>query len=131
MRGAADVHVFDEAHLGVNRFPVFDQIDQLVVVDAADDDGVELDAAEHAVRRGDAGAHRVELVEARQPQEPVRVQRVEADRDPLQPGVLERVGLIGEQDAVGGQREIVDAAFRRQQPHERRAGRGAAAARRR
>ena len=84
MRGAADVHVLDEAHLGVDRFPVFDQIDQLVVVDAADDDGIELHAAKHAVRGGNARADRIELIEARQPQEPVGVQRVEAHRDPLQ-----------------------------------------------
>ena len=37
-RGAADVHVLDEAHLGVHRPAVLDQIHQLVVVDAADDD---------------------------------------------------------------------------------------------
>ena len=34
--------------------PVLDQIDQLVVVDAADDDRVDLQAAEDAVRGGDA-----------------------------------------------------------------------------
>ena len=34
------------------------------------------------------------------------------------PGVFERVNVIGEQDTVGRQREIVDAAFRRQQAHE-------------
>ena len=81
MRGAADVHVFDEAHLGVHRLPVLDQIDQLIVVDAADDDGVDLEAAEHTVRRGNALAHGVELVEARERLEAVRVKRVEAHRD--------------------------------------------------
>ena len=41
-----------------------DQLDQLVVVDAADDDRVDLERAEHAVRRGDAFQDAVELVEA-------------------------------------------------------------------
>ena len=35
--------------------PVLDQVDQLVVVDALDDDGIDLEAAEDAVRRRDAG----------------------------------------------------------------------------
>ena len=39
---AADVHVLDEADLGADAARVLDQVDQLVVVDAAHDDGVEL-----------------------------------------------------------------------------------------
>ena len=41
----------------LTALPILDQIDQLVVVDAADDDRVDLELAEHAMRRGDAGLH--------------------------------------------------------------------------
>jgi hypothetical protein len=60
MRGTADVHVLDEAHLGVDRFPVFDQIDQLVVVDTVDDDGIELDGAEPRAPRLPRGRRRAD-----------------------------------------------------------------------
>ena len=43
-----------------------DQIDQLVVVDAADDDGVELEAGEERRGGGDAVEHAIELVVARE-----------------------------------------------------------------
>ena len=41
---AADVHVLDEPDLGVHHAAVLDQIDQLVVVDAADGHRVDLEA---------------------------------------------------------------------------------------
>ena len=63
------------------------------------------------------------------------VQRVEADRHALQPGVLQRLRLAREQRAVGGQREVERRAVGRAQlgQHRRPAPRGscAAAARRR
>ena len=48
-------------------------VDQLVVVDAADDDRVDLEAAEDAARGGDAVVDRVELIEARQRLEAIAV----------------------------------------------------------
>ena len=90
MRGAADVHVLDEPHFAVHALAVLDQIDQLIVVDALDDDGVDLELAERAVRRPRCPSlTRVELVEPRQRDEPVGSQRVEADRDAPQAGRFE------------------------------------------
>ena len=45
-------------------------------------------------------------------------QRIEADGHAAQASALERVGLIGKEDAVGGEREIVDARILRQQGDE-------------
>ena len=63
------------------------QLDQLVVVDAANDDGVDLEAGKE--RRGgvDALEHAIELVVARQVAEALGSQRVEADGQPVQAGV--------------------------------------------
>ena len=41
-RGAAHVHVLDEANLGGHGAPELDEVGQLIIVDAAHDDGVEL-----------------------------------------------------------------------------------------
>ena len=49
-----------------------DQVDQLVVVDAADDDRVELEAGKERRGGGDAGEHAIELVEARELAEAIR-----------------------------------------------------------
>ena len=43
-----------------------------------------------------------------------RVHRVEADVDPAEPGIPERLGLRGQQDAVGRQPDILDARNRGQ-----------------
>ena len=66
---------------------------------------------EDAMRRGDAVAHGVELIEPRERLEAIAAQRVEAHRDPAEAGRLERVDLIGEQHAVRGEREIVEPGF--------------------
>src|SRR5205823_13935883 len=47
-------------------------------------------------------------------------QRVEADGDASEPGRLQRVDLIGQKDAIGRQRQILQPWFRRDQPDERR-----------
>ena len=57
----------------------------------------------------DAGQHLVQAVAPRELAETLRVERVEADVDAPQPGVEKRLGLLGEQDAVGGQAEVADA----------------------
>ena len=105
-RCAADVHVFDEPHLGLQRPAELDQIDELVVVDAADDHRVDLEGAEHAMRGGHPFEDAIELVEAGEGLEPVAAERVEAHRDSAEPGPLQPVDLVGQQDAVRGQRKV-------------------------
>ena len=62
------------------------QRNELVVIDAANDDRVDLEAGEE--RRGgvDAGEHAIELVVARQLHEAIGLQRVEADGQAVQAG---------------------------------------------
>ena len=50
----------------------------------------------------------------RQPLELGGVHRVEADVDPLEPGVAQAAGPRGQQDAVGGQADVLDPGDRRQ-----------------
>ena len=100
-------------------FPYSIRSHDLIVVDTADDDRVDLErAAEHALRRGHSFMHAGELVESRERLEPVGTQGVQADGDAAQAGGRERVGVLGEQDAVGRQREVVEAALAGQHLHE-------------
>ena len=110
MGGAADVHVFDKAYLGIDLFAVFDQVDEFVVVVPLHGHRVELqagepdltgclDALQHAGVRGAAGQFR----------EPLRAQGVEADGDAVQTCRKQVGGLVGKQHPVGGQRQIVEA----------------------
>ena len=57
LRGAAHIHVFDEAHFGADAPGVLDQRHQLIVVDAADDDGVDFEIRKVLARLVDAGEH--------------------------------------------------------------------------
>ncbi len=119
--GAADVHVFDEAHFGAELAAELDQIAELVVVHAANHDRVDLEAGrEHAMRSGEAVFHFVERVDAREREEAIAAQRVEAHGDASEPGRLQPVDLIREQDAVRRQREIAKAGLRRHHRDERR-----------
>ncbi len=106
--GAADVHVLDEADLGAPRLRPLDERDELVVVDAADHDRVDLERCEAGPRRGlDAAQHARQLVEAGELLEPVGPQRVEADRDPVEARRAQGGRVLLEQHAVGRHREVV------------------------
>ena len=112
VRGPADIHVFDEAHLGPARPAELDQVHQFIVVDAADDDSVDLEAGEDRRRGGDPLEHAIELVESRQAAEPFGMQRVEADGQAVQTGVAQRPRLRREQDAVGRHRQVANGGAR-------------------
>ena len=59
-------------------------------------------------------------IEPRELDEAIRVKRIEAHRDASEARGLQRLGLIREQHAVGGEREILQAGLGRDHPHERR-----------
>ena len=119
-RGAADVHVFDEADLGAEAAGVGDEVDQLVVVLAADHHRVDLDRAERRDRGGDALEHGRQIARPRQAFEAIDLQRVEAHGDPIEPGIAQGRGRRGEMDAVGRQRSLAQAVARRQPRDEAR-----------
>ena len=50
----------------------------------------------------------------RQGFEAIRIERIEADRDPMEAGVEQRLRVFREQDPVGRQREVFDAGVLRQ-----------------
>jgi hypothetical protein len=110
----ADVHVLDEA----KRVPEFAearrQRDDLVLVDAALDDGVHLHRQPGRARSRDPVEDAVDgEVDVVQGAELLVVERVEADGDPAEAGVGERLRLLREEGAVGRQRQV--GAERRQQ----------------
>ena len=76
-------HLLDEAQLGVVVERERDEIDELVVVDVAHRDRVELERTKTGCRgRRDPGEHVVEPVAAREVAEPVAPQRVDRDVEP-------------------------------------------------
>ena len=60
-----------------------------------------------------------------------RVQGVEADVQAIDAGLAQRAGQLGQQVAVGGQRDVLDAGDRAQHAHQLRPDRAARSARRR
>src|SRR5579863_9151436 len=78
-------------------------------------DCVDLDrAVPHPLAGLDAGQDAVEIVAARDLLEALPVERVQMHVDAPQAGIVEFPSLLGEQHAVGGQRQIFDALNRRQ-----------------
>ena len=87
LRGAADVHVFDEANLGADALRVLEQRNQLVFVRAANDHRIELDARRSSSTASSMPASTCgKRIEARERLKAIGAQRVEADRQAMQPG---------------------------------------------
>ena len=118
MRGATDVHVLDEPDLGADRASEFEQIDQLVVIDAVDDDGIDLETGKERRGGGDAVENAIQLVVARQIAEALRMEGIEADGQPMQSGIAERASVRRQQHAIGRHREIADRRSRREASDE-------------
>ena len=90
------------------------ELDDLVVVDAALDDGVHLDAEPGGGGGGDPVEHPADReADVVHGAERLVVERVEADRDALQAGRDERLGLLRQQRAVRRQGDV-EAAERRE-----------------
>jgi hypothetical protein len=108
----------------------FDQIDQFVVVNATNNDRVDLQAAKDGRGCRDAFFDAIELVETRQGAEPIVPQRVEADRQAVKPRLAKAARMIGSRTPL-----VVIArsrmAGRFASAPQARAGRAAGAARRR
>ncbi len=111
----ADIHVFDKAQHAARAFEVTRHRHDFRVVRAALDHHVDLDRREaDRLGRGNAFQHVVhrEVGVVHVAKQRV-VDRVEAYRHAGESGVLEAARLAGEQRAIGGEREIERAAFRR------------------
>ena len=67
-----------------------------------------------------ASAHGGELVEAGERAEAIGAERIEAHRDAFETGGFECCGVVGEKDAVGGEREIDQARLVSNHANERR-----------
>ena len=88
-------HPLDEAHLDAPFPAERGEVDELVVVDAAHHDGVDLHRVEAGFAgRGDAVEHPRQLVAPGHRREALTVERVEADVDPAQPGRPQRAGKL-------------------------------------
>ncbi len=107
----AHVHELDEAHDHGRAAEAFDQIERGVIVQAAFDDGVDLDrrqaggdggldAAQDLIERAEAAAHA---------REDFSVQGVQADGHAAQAVGLQIDGMLPQQHPVGGERDVVDA----------------------
>jgi hypothetical protein len=116
---AADVHVLDEANLGADALGELDEVGQFVVVHAAHDHGVELQGRESGAARGvNTFEDAIQFVAPRDYGEAIGPQGIEADGDAAKTRVAQRLCVVGEQDAVGGHRQILDRRIRGEAAHD-------------
>src|SRR5262249_2919918 len=100
----ADRHVLDEAHFQVVFPREAGQAHNLRFGDAADAGGGDLDGAKARAPGGvDAVDDSLQSVSPGKLPEAHRIQRVQADVDAAQASVIKGLGVLGQQDAVGGQ----------------------------
>ncbi len=110
-------HLLDEAQLVVVLHAPAQQVGRLGVVDATKQHGVDLDRRQPGLTRcGETVDHVVEPVASGDLFERDRIGRVEADVDPVESGLGQRLGGVLEAQTIGGHRR---AGFGRQ-----RLGRG-------
>jgi hypothetical protein len=88
---------------------VLEQIQDLVIVDAALNDGIDLDRREaRAAGRRDASQHVLQLTKPTgHLRKGIRIQTVQADRDALQSRRTQCRGMLREQHAIGRQRDVL------------------------
>ena len=104
MRDLAQRHLLDEADVDAFVEGEAHQVEDLVAVALAQNDGVEFDAVEAGGDGGvDARQHPVQIAIAGQEAEALGVQGVEADVDAPHPGGADGVGAGGKLGAVGGE----------------------------
>ncbi len=103
LRSSADIHVLDEANLCVQIAAELKKVDQLVVVHPADYHRVQLQSAEPR-RQGciNSREHLPQRITLRKVAESLWSERIEADRNAVQSGSLERRRVLGEKHTVGG-----------------------------
>src|SRR5262245_1479372 len=81
-----DVHIFDKPNLRLYPLAELDEIDQLIVIEIPDRHGIELQASEsHPTHRLNPFYHARKLIPAGQLAKSCRPQRIEADRNAMQP----------------------------------------------
>src|SRR3989449_1771127 len=108
-RRATHVHVLDEPYFGVVGAGELDQIGQLVVVESADHDRVELEPREARLPRRRDALEYVGVPRALGEREhALGAQRVEAHRHPLQARGPQLGRVLQEQQAVGRDGEVTD-----------------------
>jgi hypothetical protein len=89
--------------------------DRIVVI--AGHGAIDLDRDEARLDRGrDAGLHLLDRGEAHQLLEPLGIERVKVDVEPLQARLAQRRGEAREQDSVGGHRHVAHTGDRRDAP---------------
>src|SRR5215216_4626868 len=86
----------------------FHEIDQLIVVDAAHDHGVELEAGKEWRGHLNPLQHAIEFVETGKRLESIALQRIEADGKPMQAGLAQCHRMRTKEYAIGGEGEVAD-----------------------
>jgi hypothetical protein len=114
-------HVFYEAEFEATVAGEAGERDDLLLGQALDRDGVETNLIEADLLGGrDAGQDAVEAFAAGDFLECLFAERIEADVEALEAGGSQRGGLFVEEDAVGGEGEVVDAGQIGEHFHEAR-----------
>jgi hypothetical protein len=85
------------------------EINNLMLVLLFDDDGIEFDGMKACrVCRGDSVENQIETPASRYRSKFLRIERVDADIDPIEARAAEVIRNPGEQEPVGGHRDFVD-----------------------
>ncbi len=123
-------HELDEADFHLAFAGKADERDKVIFRDAFDGNGVQLDFLETGGAGGfDAGEDARKVVAAGDLVEAGAVERVEVDIEAAESGGVKRLGVLLEEDGVGGEGQVLDAADGAELFDELAAGGGAGAAR--
>src|SRR5437588_4026802 len=102
-------HEFDESHGQAAAAAKFGERFDFVIVDAPNDDGVDLDGREaEFLREFDAYQNFAEAIASGDAFEVVSIERIKAEADAAKAGVAEGFSFFRKQKAVGRDGEIVD-----------------------
>src|SRR5689334_6274832 len=107
--GAAGIqgHEFDESETQVPLPGESGKRFDLMIIEIANDDGIDLDRAESQLAREvNTGEHGAQTVASRDFFEIIRIERVHAEADAPESGLTQRARLLREEKAVGRHRQV-------------------------
>jgi hypothetical protein len=114
----AHVHVLDEADLRAELPGEGEEVEHLVLVRPAHHHRVQLQREALGARRLDAGEHAGVMVGTGEGKEALGPQRVQADGEPPEPGLVKLARTLGQEHSVGGHREVAHGGASGERPHQ-------------
>src|SRR5262249_53268856 len=113
------IHILNKAHFSLVMLSKLDQRDQFIIIESLNGNCVELQSRKTgSSNRFNPFEHTRIFVTTSQLTKPLRPERIQTYGDAMQPGLIQRLSIFGEQNSICRQRDFHDLSILQQQSNE-------------